>query len=117
MQEGYFEVDLSGNYTFFNDSLCRIHGYTREELMGMNNRQYADKETAKKIYQAYNRVYETGEHLKEIDWQITTKDGTKRYIEASASLLKDSSGKPIGFRGVIRDITERKFSFWPRTTL
>ena len=110
MQEGYFEVALSGNYTFFNDSLCRIHGYPREELMGMNNRQYTDEETAKRLFQVFNRVYKTGEPLPEIDWQITTKDGEKRYMDASISLLEDSSGKPVGFRGVLRDITERKIA-------
>jgi diguanylate cyclase (GGDEF)-like protein len=36
------------------------------------------------------------------------KDGSKRYIETSASLQKDSPDKPIGFKGVVRDITERK---------
>jgi len=108
MQEGYFEVDLAGNYIFFNDSLCRIHGYPREELMGMNNRQYTDKQVAKKVFKAFNEVYKTGVSLKEIDWQITRKDGIKRYIEASVSLREDSSDKPLGFRGIIRDITERK---------
>ena len=44
----------------------------------------------------------------DIDYEIIRKDGTKRYIEASVLLQKDSSGKPIGFRGIIRDITERK---------
>lgn len=32
IEEGYFEVDLSGNMTFFNDALCRILGYSREKL-------------------------------------------------------------------------------------
>ncbi|MFA5321901.1 MAG: PAS domain S-box protein [Smithella sp.] len=108
MQEGYFEVDLAGNYTFFNDSLCRIHGYSREELTGMNNRQYTDQEVAKKVFKAFNEVYKTGTPIKEIDWQITRQDGTKRYIEASVSLRQDLSGKPIGFRGIVRDITERQ---------
>jgi len=108
IQEGYFEVDLAGNYTFFNDSLCRIHGYPKEELLGMNNRQYTDKETAKKVFQAFNKVYNTGEPLKEFNWQITRKDGAKRFIEASVALQKDSSDKPKGFRGIVRDVTERK---------
>ena len=34
--------------------------------------------------------------------------GIKGYIEASVTLKKDSSGKPTGFKGIIRDITERK---------
>jgi PAS domain S-box-containing protein len=108
IQEGYFEVDLAGNFTFFNDSMCRIHGYPKKELMGMNNRQYLEEYVGQKVYQAFNQVYKTGKPLKEVDWQIIRKDGTKVYIEASISLRKDSSGKPVGFRGIIRDITERR---------
>ena len=108
MQEGYFEVDLAGNFTFFNDSICRIFGYFPEEMMGINNRQYIDKENAKKLFQTFTEVYRTGEPAKEFDWQIIRKDGIKKYIEASVSLQNNSSGKPIGFRGIICDITERK---------
>jgi diguanylate cyclase (GGDEF)-like protein/PAS domain S-box-containing protein len=108
IEEGYYEVDLAGNFTFFNDSMWRIYGYPKEELMGMNNRQYTDQETAKKVFQAYNQVYRTGEPGRGFDYELIRKDGTKRYVEASISLQKDSSGKPIGFRGIVRDITERK---------
>jgi diguanylate cyclase (GGDEF)-like protein/PAS domain S-box-containing protein len=108
IQEGYFEVDLSGNLTFFNDATCLLFGYAKEELLGMNDRQYTDKETSKNVFQTFNKVYKTGEPTKGLDWQIIRKDGTKRYIETSISLQKDSSDKPIGFRGIIRDITERK---------
>jgi PAS domain S-box-containing protein len=108
IQEGYFEVDIAGNYTFLNDSMCLIHGYPKKELMSMNNRQYTEKDVAKKVFKAFNEVYKTGKPLKHIDWQIIRKDGVKRHIEASVSLRKDSLGKPIGFRGIIRDITESK---------
>lgn len=108
IEDGYYEVDLAGNFTFFNSSLSRILGYPKEEMMGMNNRQYTDKEGAKKRFQVFNQVYKTGQPTKEFDWQIIRKDGTKRHIEASVSLLKDSSGKASGFRGIVRDITERK---------
>ncbi|MGB7575022.1 MAG: PAS domain S-box protein, partial [Thermodesulfobacteriota bacterium] len=108
IEDGYYEVDLGGNFTFFNDSMCRILGYPKEELMGMNNQQYADKEVAKKVFQAFNRVYKTGKPGREFDWEIVRKDGTKRYIETSVSLRKDASGEPVGFRGIVRDITDRK---------
>jgi PAS domain S-box-containing protein len=108
IEDGYYEVDLTGNLTFFNDSMCRIWGYAREELMGMNNRQYSDKVNAEKVFQAYNNVYRSGEPSRVCDYEIISKDGTKRCIEASVSLQKDSSGKPIGFRGIVRDITGRK---------
>jgi PAS domain S-box-containing protein len=108
IREGYYEIDIAGNLTFFNDSLCRITGYSKEELMGMNYRRYEDKESLKKVFQTYNKVYKTGEPIEGFDRQIIRKDGTKRYAEVSVSLQKDSSGKPIGFRGLARDVTERK---------
>ena len=49
MEEGYFEIDLVGNFTFFNDTTCLHLGYSREELMGMNNHQYMDEQTAEKL--------------------------------------------------------------------
>jgi PAS domain S-box len=108
IEDGYYEVDLKGNFTFFNDSLCHIHGYPREELMGMNYHQYIDDENLKKVFPIFNNVYKTGVPAKGFAWPIIRKDGSKRYIEASVSLRKNSSGQPIGFRGITRDITERK---------
>jgi len=108
IEDGYYEVDIAGNFTFFNDALCGIIGYSKDEMMGMNNRQYMDEENAKKVYQAFNRAYTTGKHAKEFRWEIIRKDGTKRFVEASVSLKRGSQAEPIGFRGIVRDITERK---------
>ena len=101
-------MDLSGNLTFFNDSMCKISGYSRDELMGMNNRQLMDVETAKKIYQVFNRVYRTGMPSRLLDWELTRKGKSRKDVEASISLIKDSKGTPTGFRGVLRDVSDRK---------
>jgi PAS domain S-box-containing protein len=108
IEDAYYEVDLAGNLTFFNDSLCRLYGYSQEGLMNMNYRQYTDKETGKKVFQAFNKVYKTGKPIKEFNWQAVRKDGAKIYVELSISLKKDSLGKIAGFRGIIHDVTERK---------
>ena len=107
IEEGYYEVDLAGAFTFFNDSLCEILGYPRDELMGMNDRQLTDPETARKVYKAFNRVYATGEPSKGYGYQIIRKDGTKGFIEISISLIKDWGVEPSGFRGIVRDVTNR----------
>ena len=110
MQEGYHEVDIKGNFTFLNESMCKISGYEREELLGMNNRQYTDEENARKVYQVYNRVYRTGEPVKNFEWPIIRKGGDRRDIEVSISLIKDAEGHPTGFRGIVRDTTDRKLA-------
>jgi PAS domain S-box-containing protein len=108
MEDGYHEVDINGNFTFFNESMRKIMGYEREELLGMNNRQFADEENTRKVYQTYNRVYRTGEPVKNFEWQLIRKDGIRRDIEVSISLIRDMEAHPIGFRGIVRDTTDRK---------
>jgi PAS domain S-box-containing protein len=108
IEEGYYEVDLAGNLTFFNNALVRFSGYSKEELMGMNNRRFMTEEAARKMFQVSNEVYRTGEPANPFDWEMIRKDGTKRFIEASVSPVQDSKGQPIGFRGIARDVTDRK---------
>ncbi len=108
INDGYFEIDLSGRFTFVNDALCNIHGYPEKELIGMENRQYVDTANAKKAFTAFNEIYKSGKSGSIFDYEISTKDGNKKQIEVSASLIKDAAGNPIGFRGITRDITARK---------
>ncbi|MFW9914793.1 MAG: PAS domain S-box protein [Candidatus Thorarchaeota archaeon] len=108
IEDGYYEVDLAGNFTFFNEGVRRILGYTADELMGMNNREYMEPETAKRMYKVFNAVYQTGKPTKVIDWENVRKDGTITVMEGSISLVKDPTGNPVGFRGIVRDVTERK---------
>jgi PAS domain S-box-containing protein len=108
IREGYFELDLNGNYTFANEANCRYLGYTKEELIGMNYRRHTDEETAKKLYQTYYELYRTGKPIELLDLESIKKDGTKAIYETSVSLIRDNEGKPIGFRGVSRNVTERK---------
>jgi PAS domain S-box-containing protein len=108
IEDGYYEVDISGNMVFFNDSMCKLVGYSSEELKGMNNRRYMAEETAKAVYQTFNQVYSTGEGTKVIGWELLRKNGEKRYVETSVSLVRDRKEEPIGFRGIARDITEQK---------
>lgn len=108
IEDGYYEVDLPGNLTFFNDALCKILGYPAEELMGLNFRGYADKANSERCYRIFNRVYKTGLPTKEHNWEIIRRDGCRRIIEVSISLIISERGEPEGFRGTVRDITERK---------
>jgi len=110
IEDGYFEVDLKGNFTSFNNALCRLIGYSAAAMAGMNNRQYMDEENAKKVFQTFNQVYETGQPTKGFDWEITKSDGSKSHVDASVSLVTDPEGNPIGFRGIARDITRQKQS-------
>ena len=106
--DGYYEVDMDGNFTFFNDSMCKILGYSRDELSAMNQRKSMDETNSHKLTDIFNKVLETGVPTKSVDWFLTHKNGSKRFVESSVSLINDPKGKPIGFGVFVRDATQRQ---------
>ena len=107
IDEGYAEVDLKGNFTFFNGSVSNILGYSRQELMGMNNREYTTPDSAKKLYKKFNKVYKTGKTSGVAEYEVINKNGVLKYTEVVVSLMRDKNGMPTGFSGLTRDVTER----------
>jgi diguanylate cyclase (GGDEF)-like protein/PAS domain S-box-containing protein len=108
IEEGYWEVDIEGNFTFLNDAACNQFGYSREEIIGTNYRAYVPKQDLKSVYRTWHKVYRTGEPIKSFSIAGFKKDGTQVYIENSITPFRSKEGKIIGFRSISRDITERK---------
>ncbi|MGD9193554.1 MAG: PAS domain S-box protein, partial [Desulfobacterales bacterium] len=106
--DGYYEVDLAGTFTFLNDAMCNIFGYSRQEMSGMNTRTYLDKADSENLDKSFSRVLETGEPVTSLSWTLVGHDGSDRFVESSVSLIKDTKGQPIGFSGFVRDVTERR---------
>jgi PAS domain S-box-containing protein len=107
IEEGYYEVDFEGYFIFVNDSLSKILGVPKLDLRFMNFWDFMDDENAGRIYEIFAECRRTGEPAKAFDCEFSI-DGKIRFIEASASLLRDSKGLPTGYRGVLRDRTEKK---------
>lgn len=108
MQDGYYEVDLSGSIIFFNDAMTDMVGYNKADLPGMNYRSFCDTEVAKKMFRTCNRVFRTKKSERVNDWEFIRKDGSRRIVDVSVSLIRDAGGAAAGFRGIVRDITEDK---------
>ena len=105
IKEGFLETDLAGNFTFFNSSICEILGYSGTELSEMNQREYTDSENSKRFKEILDEVLRTGEPAEVKDLEIIRKNGETRAIELSVYLIKDDVSEPVGFRGVVRDVT------------
>jgi diguanylate cyclase (GGDEF)-like protein/PAS domain S-box-containing protein len=108
IDDGYYEIDLAGNFTLVNDEISRHLLYTREELIGMNGRRYMDEETFQALTRHYLELYRTGKRIQKYAFEIIRKDGTRGFSEISVALIRDDRGNPIGFRGISRDVTERR---------
>lgn len=105
--EGVYEVDIHGNFLYFNNSLCRIFGYAREEIQFQNFAKFMDEIHGQKAFKTFNRIYETGQGISNLLWPIIDRKRNVRHIELSANLITNQEGKKIGFRGIARDISDR----------
>jgi diguanylate cyclase (GGDEF)-like protein/PAS domain S-box-containing protein len=108
LQDAYYEVDLTGNFTFVNESTDYSFGYSREELLGQNYHLVIPEEDVKAHFAVYNEVYRTGKPNKGFPHRIRRKDGSILFSEVAVDLRRDEQGKVIGFKSVSRDITQRR---------
>ena len=108
IEEGYFELDLKGNFNFFNNSLCKITGYTYEELKHTNYQKYSNQRTSENMFKLFNQVFRTKQPVSVADFEIIVQDGRTLQIDLSAAPIMDDCGQVIGFRGLLRDVSERR---------
>ncbi len=104
IKEAYFEFDIDENLIFFNNSLCKILGYSHEELINKPLSSLLDEGS-------YNIL--TNLNVTEIpdipfEFKIIKKNGEKITIETSITKKYDLNNNIIGYFGIFRDITERK---------
>jgi len=104
--DAFFETDIKGNFVFFNDALCRILGYARDQIENCSFRRFMDKENAALAFESFNSMFHTGSDVSDLIWEITCKDGQKRILEIHANLLDGDKNAGAVFRGIARDITD-----------
>ena len=105
IEEGYYECDLKGAITFYNDAACHMYGYNRNEFAGIDYKKLCiDHEAVK---EKFKQVYFTGKSEGGFTMEMRCKDGTSVYVEISISPIRDCDAVISGFRGMARDITER----------
>ena len=108
IEDGYYEVDAAGVLISFNSALQRILAYPAGELQGLHYREYMDPTNARRVFATFNDVYATGASARIFDWEVISGDGMHRQVEASVSPVRDEAGVTIGFRGMVRDVTDRR---------
>ncbi len=107
INDGVYELDIYGNFTYFNDPLSKIFGYSRDEIQWHNFSKFMDKKNARTAYDAFAKIWVTHKGFSDLIWEIIDKNGRTRIIELSAYLIKNETGKKEGFRGIARDVTAK----------
>ncbi len=108
IEEGYFEMDAGGYITTSNAAMCDIAGYPPGQLNGLHHRECTSPDTARRMSRIANQVFQSGRPEKVSGYEIIRKDGTHRRMELSLDLKRNRRGRPKGFIGIARDVTDRE---------
>jgi PAS domain S-box-containing protein len=108
IEEGYYELDMDGRYTFVNDALADLIHAPKNKILGTNFQQFIDPEYVGRVKQAYQAAFQLGGAIHGIEYKVRSKEGLSRFVETSALLSRSMMGEMTGLRGIVRDITARK---------
>jgi PAS domain S-box-containing protein len=102
--DGLITVDPSGSISDVNEQMCRISGYSREELIGTPFADYfKDSERATAgVKETFRKGMVTDYVL-----ALTTRDERELHVSFNASVFRDPSGSVRGIFASARDITEQ----------
>ena len=102
--DGLVTVDPEGTITDVNEQMCRITGYSREELIGTPFADYfVDAERATL---GVNETFSKGV-VTDYVLTLAARDSRQRRVSFNASVFRDPSGSVRGIFASARDITEQ----------
>ena len=108
IQDAYYEVDLAGNHMFCTTAFTRLLGYSRDEVLAGTNRAFQTDAMARQVGAIFKQVWRSGVACEREEWQYLHRDGRVLSVEGSVHLLRDAEGRPRGFHGILRDITQQR---------
>ncbi len=105
--EGVLVVGEDYRFKYVNERLTEILGYAREELTGMDFRNYLDEGSKPLVTDRYVRRQRGEEVPPRYEFNVLRKDGEPRNVEISSTIVKDSKGN-VNTIAFVQDITEKK---------
>ncbi len=103
-----WEVDQGGVYTYVSPQILNLLGYTPKEVIGKKPFDLMPNDEAQRISEIFRSIAANKKSIKNLENFNRHKDGRLVVLETSGVPFYDSHGDFGGYRGIDRDITERK---------
>ena len=103
-----WEVDQNSVYTYVSPKVRDLLGYEPEEIVGKTPFDFMSPDEAERVAKLFQDVVETRESIAGLENTHLHKDGRWVVLETNGAPILDASGNLLGYRGIDRDISERK---------
>ncbi len=109
IQEAFFETDLKGNLRMVNPAfLAGIGARSAVGVVGQPYRQFIDRRDMPELVRTFMQVMESGRPVQGVDVAFRRLDGSAFVGEMSIAPVFGDGRLIAGFRGLVRDVSERK---------
>jgi len=110
LTDGVTLTDFSGNLKLCNDIFLQVFGYSEDEAIGMNFREFLHPECRDQALSEFiTSVDSTKTASDGIELTGLKRDGSSFYINIQNSIVYEYE-QPIGYQSVIRDVTQEKLA-------
>lgn len=104
---GVLIVDDQFRFKYINDEFCELLGYSVDEVIGKDFRQFLDEESRNLVEERY-MLRQKGEKVPpRYEFNVVHKSGEKRRVEIISTVVKDNQGRPQTVAQLL-DITEKR---------
>lgn len=105
---GFSFVDLEGRFVGVNGALCRLLGYTEQQLLSMTFSQITHTDDRQPSQEILGRGLRGDYRTSSFEKRYLRADGEIVWVQVTPTLLSDDEGRPTGYATLTLDITERK---------
>jgi PAS domain S-box-containing protein len=109
LPQAVFEMDMEGALTYVNETGLGMFGYTAEEAeKGISAIEVFAEEDRERVAGAIAKMATGRSAGAEREYTARRRDGTNFPCVVYTTLISDQRGRPMGIRGLLTDISERK---------
>ncbi|MCK4671198.1 MAG: response regulator [Candidatus Aegiribacteria sp.] len=103
-----WEVDASGKYIYCSDSVINVLGYSTSEIIGRTPFDFMQPEEAERISKEFLSIVEGKRDIVNLENRNLDKDGNIHILVTNGVPILDKNGELLGYRGIDRDVTEKR---------
>ncbi len=108
MADWIWEVDKYGRYTFASGKVKEILGYEPGELIGKTPFELMPEDSGQRIGAYFKKVVSEKKPIADLEHWTSTKEGDSICLLTNGVPMLNEKGELYGYRGVDKDVTERK---------
>jgi diguanylate cyclase (GGDEF)-like protein/PAS domain S-box-containing protein len=103
-----WEMDKDGRYQYASPQIEAIMGYRPEEMIGRTPFEMMPKVEAERLCRVFVELVNSAAPIIQLESKNVHKEGRKVVLETSGTPFLNQRGEVEGYRGVNRDVTQRK---------